>query len=290
MAAPKLQYASGNAGSTTTSTSMTNTDTSVPLTSTTNFSAAPTPGEGMLLLNEGAASEELAYGTGLSGGSVTVPLANRGLEGGSAQAHTTGVSVTSVLSAGMWNNMITALLNVLLQTTGALDTTKVVDLTTAQTLTNKTLTTPFIASFYQDAGATKLMTVPAVASDTLAVLGAAQTFTATNTFKQNNWTNNAITASSNAATVPITHRLNTVTNNSAATLTITMTTTSAVDGQLSEVRILDFSAVAQTITWVNTENSTATAPTTSNGSTTLPLSVLFQYNGGTSKWRCLAST
>lgn len=101
-------------------------------------------------------------------------------------------------------------------------------------------------------------------------------------------TNNAITASGNAATVPITRRVNTVTNNSAATLTITMTTTSAVDGQLSMVRVLDFSAAAQTITWVNTEDSTVTAPTTSNGSTTLPVTVGFQYNSATSKWRCIA--
>ena len=101
--------------------------------------------------------------------------------------------------------------------------------------------------------------------------------------------NNAIAASGNAATVPITYRLNTVTNNSAATLTITMTTTSAVDGQISEVRILDSSAAAQTIAWVNTENSTVLAPTTSNGSTTLPLIVGFQYNAATSLWRCIAS-
>lgn len=102
-------------------------------------------------------------------------------------------------------------------------------------------------------------------------------------------TSNAITATSNAATVPVTSRLSTVTNSSAATLAITITTTSAVDGQLLMVRILDYSAVAQTITWTNTENSTVTAPTTSNGSTTLPLTVGFQYNANTSKWRCIAS-
>jgi hypothetical protein len=45
------------------------------------------------------------------------------------------------------------------------------------TLTNKTLTTPVIASFYQDAGKTKLMTTPNTASDTLAALAATQTFT-----------------------------------------------------------------------------------------------------------------
>lgn len=133
------------------------------------------------------------------------------------------------------------------------------------------------------------MTFPTTTA-TIARTDAAQTFTGTQTYSNaviN--TNNAIAASSNAATVPITARLNTVTNSSAATLTITMTTASAVDGQMTIVRILDFSAVAQTITWVNTENSTVTAPTTSNGSTTLPLTVGFMYNNATSKWRCIAS-
>lgn len=107
------------------------------------------------------------------------------------------------------------------------------------------------------------------------------------TLTQLNYTNNAITAVANAATVPITSGLSTVTNNSAATLTITITTTSAVDGQTISVRVLDSSAAAQTITWVNTENSTISAPVLSNGSTTLPLEVRFRYNGATSKWRCI---
>lgn len=126
-------------------------------------------------------------------------------------------------------------------------------------------------------------------SGTLAISSAAQTFTGTQTFSQIVTTNNAITASGNAATVPITSRISTVTNNSAATLTITMTTTNAVDGQLVMVRVLDATAVAQTISWVNTENSTIVVPTTSNGSTTLPLTVGFQYNSNSSKWRCIAS-
>lgn len=132
------------------------------------------------------------------------------------------------------------------------------------------------------------MTFPST-NATIARTDAAQTFTGTQTYSNAvNYTNNAIAASGNAATVPITARIHTVTNNSAATLTITLTTTSAVDGQLQLIRILDASAVAQTITWVNTENSTVTAPTTSNGSTTLPLTVGFQYNSATSKWRCIA--
>jgi len=45
------------------------------------------------------------------------------------------------------------------------------------TMTNKTLTTPIVASLYQDAGKTKLMTVPNTASDTLAAIAATQTLT-----------------------------------------------------------------------------------------------------------------
>lgn len=131
------------------------------------------------------------------------------------------------------------------------------------------------------------MTFPSTTA-TIARTDAAQTFTGTQTFSQVNLTANAITASTNAATVPITSGRNIVTNNSAATLTVTLTT-GAINMQTCVVQILDFSAVAQTITWVNTENSTITAPVTSNGSTTLPLTIGFIYNSATSKWRCVAS-
>lgn len=128
-------------------------------------------------------------------------------------------------------------------------------------------------------GALVFATSPTFVTPTLGVA------TATNVIL----TANAITASGNAATVPVTSGRNIVTNNSAATLTITLTTASAVNMQTCMVQILDFSAVAQTITWVNTENSTVSAPTTSNGSTTLPLTVGFIYNSATSKWRCIAT-
>jgi hypothetical protein len=142
MAADKLQYAIGNSSSTTSSSSINNTDITLPLTSDTNFAAKS--GEGLVLIDEGEDTEELAYATGKSGATLTIPLVNRGLEGGSAQAHVSGATVKGILSAGMWNNLIDALSNVVLKTTGALDTTKVMDLSTAQTLTNKTLTSPKI--------------------------------------------------------------------------------------------------------------------------------------------------
>jgi len=104
MAVPNLKYAIGNSASTTGSSAISNSDTSVPLTSDTNFAAES--GAGMVLLDEGQAAEELAYSTGKSGSSLTVPLVNRGLEGGSAQAHASGASVKGILTAGMWNDLI----------------------------------------------------------------------------------------------------------------------------------------------------------------------------------------
>jgi hypothetical protein len=116
---------------------------------------------------------------------------------------------------------------------------------------------------------------------------AANTFSATNTFTQVNYTVNPI--SGNTVTVPITHRLHNITATSAAAMSITLTTTSAVDGQMCIVRIYDSSAATQNIAWVNTENSTVTVPSPTNGSQTLPLTVGFMYNSQTLKWRCVAS-
>ena len=98
-----------------------------------------------------------------------------------------------------------------------------------------------------------------------------------------------VTVASNAGTCSALYTINNFTNSSAATMTITLSTTGAVDGQEMIVRVYDFSAASQTIGWTNTENSGVSAPTTSNGSTTLPSTVTFQYNSATSKWRCIQS-
>lgn len=132
------------------------------------------------------------------------------------------------------------------------------------------------------------MTFPST-SASIARTDAAQTFTGAQTFTNAViYTNNAITAVSNAATAPVTTRLDSITNSSAAGLTITITTSGATDGQLKIIRIYDFSAVAEALTFVGTENSLVSAPTTSNGSTTLPLTIGLQFNGATSLWRVLA--
>lgn len=119
-------------------------------------------------------------------------------------------------------------------------------------------------------------------------LGHANTWTAIQTMPLLNEANQAVTVTSNAGTCSAAFGLNTFTNSSAATMAITIATAGAVDGQLMIVRIYDASAVAETIGWTNTENSTISVPLTSNGSTTLPLTVGFQYNSQTSKWRCIA--
>jgi hypothetical protein len=119
--------------------------------------------------------------------------------------------------------------------------------------------------------------------------GAAATFNGGLTVPQVINSASAVTVSANAGTVAITNRSNNFTNTSAAAMTITMATAGAVDGQMSIVRVYDFSVAAQTITWVNTENSTVTVNATSNGSTSLPVTVGFMYNSITAKWRCVAS-
>lgn len=132
------------------------------------------------------------------------------------------------------------------------------------------------------------MTFPST-SAIIARTDSAQTLTGINTFSNGIITTpQAITVTSNAGTADVTHGIQNFTNSSAATMTITLATSGAVDGQKKIVRIYDFSAVAEAITWVNTENSQAIVPGTSNGSTTLPLSIGFMYNSSTSKWRCLA--
>lgn len=75
--------------------------------------------------------------TGISTNTLTG--CSRGLGGSTAQSHSSGAIVEELFSITHWNTMISSIENVL-TTSGALDTTKVVDLTTAQTLTNKTIT------------------------------------------------------------------------------------------------------------------------------------------------------
>lgn len=244
------------------------------------ISAAPTAGTGVTITN--AYALWVQAGLAQFDGTLTV-TGHVTLEG----VTSTGATGTNLLVFATSPTLTTPTIGV--ATATSINKVAITAPATSATLTIADGKTATVSNSITFAGTdSTTMTFPSTTA-TIARTDAAQTFTGTQTFAQIVTTNNAITASANAATVPITSRISTVTNNSAATLTITITTTSAVDGQMVIVRILDFSAVAQTVAWVNTENSTVTAPTTSNGSTTLPLTVGFQYNAGTSKWRCIAS-
>lgn len=150
MAAPKLKYASGNSASTTLSSSVANTDTAFPLTSDTNFEAKS--GEGMVIMDEGQATEELGYATTKSGASLTIPLANRGLEGGTAAAHSSGATVKGILTAGMWNDLVDALVDNLL------------DQTAGTTKTGIALTSPKVTTGINDSNNNELIKVVATTS------------------------------------------------------------------------------------------------------------------------------
>jgi hypothetical protein len=125
MALDKLQFASGNSASTTLASGVADSDTTAPLTSDTNFSAKS--GEGMVIISEGENVEEFAYATGKSGGALTIPLDNRGLEGGAPNTHSSGATVKGIITAGMWNNVIDALAKIVDKTTGNVPGTAVLD-------------------------------------------------------------------------------------------------------------------------------------------------------------------
>src|SRR3990167_10525772 len=100
MAVPELKFAIGNAASTTLSVAQSNSDTSATITSDTNFAAKS--GEGMVIIDEDQATEELAYSNSKTSNTLSIPLVNRGLEGGSAQAHAINASIKGILTAAMW--------------------------------------------------------------------------------------------------------------------------------------------------------------------------------------------
>ena len=274
MSAPKLLYSLGNGASTTTSTSTGSTDTSIPLTSTTNFQAAPTPGEGMALVAEGQSDEEIAYSTGLLGSSLTTPLVNRGLEGGSAQAHASAVSVKGILTAGMWNNLITAMKNVVSQSTGALDTTKVVDLSTAQTFTGaKTFTTGLLKAVDVTSGAgvstfpTSTGTLRQLASRVLS----ATTYTTNTGTSLNCDTQDMFIITAQAGALKF--------NNPSGTPT---------DGQTLIITVASSTTAARALTWDTAFGATTTALPTTTAATTVTLSIGFIWSASKSLWQCLA--
>lgn len=265
MAAPALKKSIGNAASTTLAVAAANSDTSIVLTSDTNFAAES--GEGMILIDESQATEELAYSTGKTGATLATPLANRGLEGGSAQAHAINSTVKGILTAGMWNDMIDALTNVLDQTTGAVDTAKVVTLTGTQVLTNKDLSS---------------------ATNTLPT--SVSTLTGTQTLTNKRITKRITTITSHATPTINTDNCDCVTITAQGEAITSMTTNlsgTPTNFQTLLFRIKD-DATARAITWGASFEAKGTAlPTTTILSKVL--TVGFIYDTVTSKWGCVYS-
>ena len=304
MARDTLAYSIGNAASTTLASSVSNSATSMVLTSDTNFAAKS--GEGMILVDEGESTEEIAYSTTKSGATLTTPLANRGLEGGSAQAHSAAATVKGILTAAMWNDLIDSLANVLLKTTGALDTSKVVDLTTAQTLTNKKLsdsttsivnvTTATKAVKFSVGGATtaKTSTLTFVHTDDRAITFPDATDTLVGKATTDTLTSKRITKRTGTTTSSATPTINTDNVDfysltaQAADITSFTTNLSGTPTEAQTLWIAITGTAARAITWgTSFEASTTALPTTTV--TTARLDVGFVWNTVTSKWRCVAS-
>jgi len=243
--------------------------------------ATPTGGGTVTASGGSLTANSIVLGAGTTDTKVSTGITTDG-----ASQVNLGVNATTIGKLKMFGNTSG---DVTIQPTAAAGTATVQTLpATTGTLVNRVTTANGVSASNTDGALS--FSLGALTTGTIngQTISSAANFTGGITSLQSINTNNAITATGNAATVPVTSKINTVTNNSAATLTITLTTASAVDGQMVMVRIKDFSAVAQTITWVNTEDSTVTAPTTSNGSTTLPLTAGFQFNSSTTKWRCIA--
>jgi|SRR6185437_6496915 len=257
-----LRYAQGENISDTLSSSIGSTDTSIPVN---NISKWNTSG-GNVIIDRGTSSQEIVVVTGVSGSSLVVASGGRGFDSTTAVGHNSGATIESVPFAKDWNDLVTALLNILV-IAGTVDTTKVVDLTTAQTLTNKTLTSPVINT----------------------PTGDVATLTGTQTLTNKRRTRRVVTTTQ-SATPTINTDNGDVFQITAIGQAITSMTTNLsgtpVAGDLVEIQFTD-DGTARAITWgTSFASTTVTLPTTTVISTRLR--VLLEWNATTSKFDCVA--
>jgi hypothetical protein len=151
------------------------------------------------------------------------------------------------------------------------------------TMTNKTLTTPILASFYQDAGKTKLMTTPNTASDTLCAIAATQTLTNKRITKRTGTTTSSATPTINTDNIDFYSLTAQAVDITSFTTNLSGTPT---EGQTLWIAITG--TAARAITWgASFEASTVPLPTTTVSTNRLDIG--FVWNTVTSKWRCVAT-
>ena len=230
---------------------------------------------------------------GIVSGSNIV-TATRGVEG-TAQVHSAGAVVELLSTATEHNDLIDALLNIT-TSAGILDITKVVDLTTAQTLTNKTLTSPVINTPTGDVATktgtetltNKTLTSPVINTPT----GDVATKTGTETLTNKRTNPRVVTATSYTTDTGISLSVATAdefdVTAQAGALKLNNPGGTPVNGQKLIVRIKD-NATARALTY-DTQFRASTdlaLPTTTVLSKTLYMG--FLYNSADTKWDLLAS-
>jgi hypothetical protein len=196
---------------------------------------------------------------------------------GTAQAHAAGAVVEVLLTAKGWNDIVDGIL--VEHGQDGTHASTIVKTTATQTLTNKTLTTPIIASFYQDAGKTKLMTTPNTASDTLAAIAATQTLT------NKRITPRVVTATDDATAVidvDVTDQYQLTAVANATEFTVTGT---PVNGQKLIIRLKDAGA-GKGLTWTGFTAVGVTLPTTTVAGKTHYIGCI--YNSAASTWDAVA--
>ncbi|MCL5018881.1 MAG: hypothetical protein M1426_00155 [Patescibacteria group bacterium] len=243
--------------------------TTVPLSSATNLPADTAIGAVIDRVDANgtttASKEETIIGV-VSGSNLVSCV--RGVEG-TAQAHDAGAVVEILFSNKVWGDLIDGIL--------------VGHTQLGAHIASLPLTTPKIASLYQDAGASNLLTMPA-ATDTL--VGKATTDTLTN----KRITKRITTITSSATPTVNTDNCDVVTITAQAEAITSMT--SGLSGtptnfQSLIYRILD-NGTNRAITWGTSFVAKGVAlPTTTTASKLL--TVGFIYNTVTSKWECVAS-
>ncbi len=274
---PSIIYANGSSG-------VGRTLTGVALAAISLDGASPGVGDRVLIKNQAAPEQNGIYVVTQTGSGIAVFILTGATDFDQASEIQTGdmmfVTAGNTLANTSW--AYTGIDSPTMGTTALTFAQVSADLIVGQSVILSGTSTRIL---YDNAGVVGEYTL--TGTGTVVAMQTASTFLTSITTPQTFSADNAVTASSNAITLTRAFRNNVVTNDSAANATITLSTTSATAGDEMLVQFLDFSAVAKTITWVNTENSTVNAPVISNGSTTLPLTVKFKWNAQTSKWRCL---